>query len=153
MPKHNRNSVAKLRALETSRKAFELRLGGAGYVRIGEALGMSAAGAWKAIDRHVTMIRDTLDEDTEKLRTLELARIDEIYPRFHIRAMGGDDKAAATCVRLMERRAKLMGLDAPVKSDVSGDMVFRVIRPDLPPPLNPYQPQIEESTDGETPNA
>ena len=34
--------------------------------------------------------------------------------------MGGSDKAVNSVLRIMERRSKLMGLDAPVRHELSG---------------------------------
>ena len=45
----------------------------------------------------------------------QLARLRELYSAFHDRALQGDAKAADVCLKISNREAKLLGLDAPDK--------------------------------------
>jgi hypothetical protein len=49
----------------------------------------------------------------EEFRWQELDRLDRMQVALWPRAMKGDDRAIGTIVRLMERRARLVGIDAP----------------------------------------
>jgi hypothetical protein len=53
-----------------------------------------------------------LDEPADEVRKQELDRIDRLQVAVWNRALKGDDKAINTVLRLMERRARLLGLDA-----------------------------------------
>jgi hypothetical protein len=56
-----------------------------------------------------------LDEPADEVRKQELDRIDRLQVAVWNRALKGDDKAINTVLRLMERRARLVGIDAPTK--------------------------------------
>ena len=47
---------------------------------------------------------------------LELERLDALTLAAWPRARAGDDRAIRVVLRIMQRRAKLLGLDAPLKS-------------------------------------
>jgi hypothetical protein len=80
--------------------------------------------AWADIQEALLEIRTTLNEDVETLRGLELDRLDDLYQLAYKAArkgqLGGIDRA----LRVMERRARLKGLDLPIKvaqTDDKGD--------------------------------
>jgi hypothetical protein len=50
---------------------------------------------------------------------LELERLDELQGAFHERALDGDVPAGALVLKISERRAQLLGLDAPVRLDLN----------------------------------
>ena len=54
------------------------------------------------------------DEVRENLRRLEVERLDALLIAHWAKATGGDDAATRTCLRIMERRAALLGLDVMV---------------------------------------
>ena len=82
-------------------------------------------------------------------RDVMLAQLDDIFIPAHTKASAadGNDNAALTCVRIMERRAKLLGLDAPVKQDVTqhGDVPTFVFN-NVAPPTEP-EPETESVSD------
>lgn len=51
-------------------------------------------------------------EEAEELRRLELDRLDGLFFAHYRAALAGDSQAAATCLRVMERRARLLNLDS-----------------------------------------
>ena len=112
-----RRVQAKLRAAE----ALELRAGGAEYAVIAQRLGYSnPSGAWDAVDR---ALKATLQEPADKLRKLELRRLDAMWLRAWTRFAGGGLDAGAAgplCLKIMQRRAELLGLDAPVAHEITG---------------------------------
>ena len=67
-------------------------------------------------------LREAVREPAEGLRTLELERLDTLYAKVVIiietgstnEVLNGIDRA----LRIMERRSKLLGLDAPMKQDL-----------------------------------
>ena len=99
-------------------KALELRKAGATYRAIAEQLGYAQPrGAHKAVS---SALKATLREPAEELRTLELERLDAMALALWRRAQAGDEKAVDRCLRIMERRARLLGLDAAAKTEVTG---------------------------------
>lgn len=50
----------------------------------------------------------------EDVRAMEIERMDYYLDRLQSKIEDGDDKAIATAMRIAERRAKLLGADAPV---------------------------------------
>ena len=59
-------------------------------------------------------------EVVDQLVLVELERLDKLTAAVWNNAMSGDDKAVNTALRIMERRARLMGLDAPVRTELAG---------------------------------
>ena len=118
-------SPARLKAAERHSLALKMRLRGATYAAIAQSLGYSdSSGAYRAIQR-VLHAQET--EDGEELKLLENMRLDELQRTFHGIALDDkDDKAAGVVLRVMERRAKLNGLDAPTRTHISGEIGAKI---------------------------
>src|SRR5579871_1890947 len=82
---------------------------------VAQMLGVSYDRAWQLIHRgllrHVESHRMTADA----LRRLEDGRIDEAMRGLREKVRAGDVQATNVLVRLMERRARMYGLDAPLQ--------------------------------------
>jgi hypothetical protein len=109
------NSVA----AERRQAAFELRLKGCSYREIGRELGMSHSNAELLIKQTLAERKETTGLLADQLRDMELARIDKISGELW--ANRAEPSAAATLLRCIERRSKLLGLDAPTKLDHTFD--------------------------------
>ena len=118
-------SERRLAQAEKRRRALELRKAGASYEQIAESLGYrSKSGAHDAV---TGALRDMLREPAEQVRTLELSRLDDILMSIWTRVRAGEVAAIDRALRLAERRARLLGLDAPVKvapTDPSGEVEY-----------------------------
>lgn len=130
----DRTSARMIRAREREKKALELRKAGATYAQIAEKLGYSdPKSAWHAVMRALDRLPR---EDAEKVRRLELSRLDTIALRLWRKIVEeGDIQAVNAYLRVMERRARYLGLDAPEKkalTDPSGKKPLRLV--DLFPP-------------------
>ncbi len=91
----------------------ELRRTGETWDRIAKVVGYAnAAGAYKAYKR--ALLR-TLQQPTEEMRDLELDRLDRLQRAYWKRAIDGETRAADFILRVIDRRAKILGLDAPQK--------------------------------------
>jgi hypothetical protein len=112
---------------ERRRRAVELRLEGVSYEDIAVEVGLkSAGGAHRLVAR---ALEASYREPADELRTLELERLDSLTRALWSKCTGEDPitgktskinlKAVDRAVRVMERRAKLLGLDAPVKQDIT----------------------------------
>jgi AraC-like DNA-binding protein len=101
--------AAELEAKEL--KVLELRRAGFTFQRIAEEVGYATpSGAQRALERIMTR---NVPQAPEEFRWQELDRLDRMQVALWPRAMKGDDRAIGTIVRLMERRARLVGIDAP----------------------------------------
>ena len=110
----HRMMVASVRA----RKAFELHLAGYGWDEIAKMQGYAnRSGAWLAADRWMKRL---VQVPAEKVRRIELERLRELLKTLWARATARKTskskfEAIAHIIRIMERVAKLQGLDMPVK--------------------------------------
>ena len=101
---------------EKENRALELRRAGFTLQRIADEVGYAdPSGAKKAIKRYY----DRLEAEANEFnRSEELERLDRLQVALWNRAIKGDEKAIRTVLRIMELRAKILGLFAPVKSQV-----------------------------------
>jgi hypothetical protein len=112
MPNHNA-AVPSPELVDKEIKVLELRRAGLTWQRIAEEVGYADhTGAYAAYKR---AIKRTMRQPADELRTQELDRIDRLQLAAWPSAMDGDTKSILTIIRLMERRAKLLGLDMPIK--------------------------------------
>lgn len=112
----SKTSQRRLEAIENQRKALELRKAGVTFVVIAEQLGYRGpSGAYRAV---MSALKRTLQEPADEVRTLELERLDALLLALWAQAKQGQQGAVDRVLKVMERRAKLLGLDAPTKTDV-----------------------------------
>lgn len=85
------------------------------------ALGYSSRGhASKDLIRALQERRDEQEAEVSVYRQEENERLDALLEAVWPDAQTGDLRAVETVLKLMDRRAKLNGLDMPVKAEVSG---------------------------------
>lgn len=123
MPRYKRGNRSTAKNIETQEKTLkilELRKAGLTWDRIAEKLGYSERGApyklWKkAIE---TATRESATEALE----LELQRLDDMFLGFWAKARTGHGPSADRALRIMERRASLLGLNSAQKVELSGTL-------------------------------
>lgn len=115
MSARQKNSPAKARREENRRIAFELRKAGATFDEIGKAMGMTRQSAFELVTKTLAEIRSRTAEDVEHVRELELHRLDALLKGLWQSASKGSVNAVDRALKIMERRARLLGLDAPTK--------------------------------------
>ena len=95
-------------------QAIKLRMAGATITQIASQLGYAnESGAYKAIMRELEQTAQDMGESTEAVRQLELKRLDQMQFPIWNQVLAGDQGAISTSLRIQERRASLLGLDAP----------------------------------------
>ena len=105
-----RNLATRLRG----QQAIKLRMAGATLDDIARQLEFrSPAGAYKSIMRELESTAQDMGEGTEAVRQLELKRLDQMQFPLWPAVLAGDTSATSTALRIQERRASLLGLDAP----------------------------------------
>lgn len=125
--KSRRMSKTTPRAIALTEKraeALEYRKQGYSYSQIGESMGFSAQYAHELVDGALkAMIR----EPAESIIAMELARLDDMMTAVYGPATKGELMAVDRVVKLGERRAKILGLDAPEKAELSGELKVRTL--------------------------
>ncbi|HEU0165670.1 MAG TPA: hypothetical protein VFQ54_11555 [Thermomicrobiales bacterium] len=97
---------------------MELRKSGMSFQEIADDLGYAnASGAYKAV---MAALKKTLQEPTDELRHLELNRLDvmlsSLWPAI-IAKNQYTPRTVEVALKVMDRRAALLGLDAPQKRE------------------------------------
>jgi hypothetical protein len=116
-PGESLHSPRRLAAVEQQVTALRYRKMGLTYGEIAERLGMrSSQTAWSAVE---SALKRTLQEPADYVRKLELGRLDAMFIPVYINACRGDLAALSAALNIMTRRARLLGLDAPLKTESS----------------------------------
>jgi hypothetical protein len=99
--------------LDRELAVVELRREGKTWQQIADAVSYATAmGAWKAYQR---ACQRTLQEPTDEARRIELDRLDALQRTYWEPAVEGNLRAADFVLRVIDRRARILGIDAPQK--------------------------------------
>lgn len=90
--------------------------------------------AWMDVKREMKRINAERNEKADEVRRLELERLNDLLAGVWQAATTGDNKSINSALRIMERRARYEGLDAPTRqqnlnvdlSDLSTDQLERI---------------------------
>jgi hypothetical protein len=100
--------------------ALSLRQSGKTFAEIAAKLGYSDhSGARNAV---MAALRENVAEPNAEMRALELSRLDALQSALWSSALGGKLGSVDRVLKLMERRAKILGLDAPPPKTAEGDL-------------------------------
>jgi hypothetical protein len=102
-----------VRGLQHRAQALELRRAGHTYAAIGEQLGLSKAMAFKLVRQGMEEGRIAIGKAADQLRAEELSRLDGMLEAVWPKASKGELAAVDRVLKIGERRARLLGLDAP----------------------------------------
>jgi hypothetical protein len=114
-------------AREREVKALDLRRDGKSYQQIADELCISKSGAQKLVVRAYNRSLKIANETAEFNRKLDLERLDLALVQVMNQIAAGELKAVDRLVAITDRRAKLLGLDAPTKiapTDPTGTMPY-----------------------------
>ncbi len=111
-----KTSPTAIEVAELTRKALDLRKAGLNYERIAATLQISKSRAWQLVNR---AIKEITAESAEELVKLEAARLDDMFRAMWVSGMEGKGWAIDRLLAIMERRARLFGLDQPQKHSVA----------------------------------
>jgi hypothetical protein len=121
MSRANRTSKATVRRLELQAKALELRRAGDGYVEIAQKLGIGKSTAHRMVESAMAGARAQIAASVDDLRADELTRLDGMLAKLWPKVTDDPDVAVIDrIIKIGERRAKLLGLDAPVRTALQG---------------------------------
>lgn len=104
--------------------ALQLALEGHDYQTIANRAGYASKGAaFNAVQRE---LQRTLQPAADAIRTMEVARLDGLLTVYLPKAMSGDGWSMDRVLRIMERRAGLLGLDAKADAAaIAGQVLIR----------------------------
>lgn len=127
-----RTQEKKLAALEKRKQALQLAIAGVDYQTIADKVGYNSRQAAHAAVKSALI--DTLRPPADELRQMQLARLDDMIKYLWSQVSKGNYNAVDRIIKIEERRARLLGLDAPTKTDVegAGEIVLRVVYQDKP---------------------
>lgn len=113
-PKRGRpkGAAGKAEVLDRENEIVKLRRGGLTFDLISQRLGMSIAGVQQAYERANARV---IADDINAIRNLETERLDLAQSAIWGKVLQGDNPSIANLLRIMERRAKLLGLDQPTR--------------------------------------
>ena len=109
-----------------------MRMAGATFTQIADRLGYSdPATCRRAIQRALDRDLDRSSDLREEYRRLQLARTERLLRRWWLPAVSVDpdvdsDRATSHVVKLLERQARLLGLDAPQQISVTPGQTDRI---------------------------
>lgn len=116
-PKQVAGRKAKAVATVRSKDALALRCEGLTFDQIGVRLGFTRQRAHQLVMGALAAVAAERKDLAEHQLEFELAQIDSVIRGMAAKSARGDAKAGAVILKAMERRAKLLGLDAPDKHE------------------------------------
>jgi len=113
--------------VERRAQALSFRKAGASYRTIAKRLDVSLETAYSDVQAELAALRATTEHDAEVIRDIELRRLDDYTLALTPAAQRGDMRAVDTLLRVLDRRAKYLGLDAPSKQEFVGSVPIPLI--------------------------
>lgn len=126
----NGHRTAEAEAERDRRRArvVDMRVKGKTFQAIADELGYASRdAAWRDWRRALELARSEADMDLSEARAFELARLDAVDRLAWEQAEAGELKALEILLKISDRRAKMLGLDQPVKHTVSFEAVEAAI--------------------------
>ncbi len=108
----NQRQVSDAQLAERDAACWALRLQGHSLRTIGTALGISYETVRATLERGY---RELVYPQVEEARQLELERLDHLLTKLTPGVDMGDVQSITAAIKVSDRRAKLLGLDAPTK--------------------------------------
>lgn len=112
----NRTSAAKARSTCRQVAALQLRGAGLSYAAIAARVGVGKTQAFRLITAALAQGRPASATTANEARVEEISRLDGMLVRLYPRAARGDVAAIDRVLKIGERRARLLGLDAPARA-------------------------------------
>jgi hypothetical protein len=110
-----KNDGTKITASERRRRAIELRREGLSYQVIADQLGMAKSSVHNTVGKAMSCLKESIAGETRVLVVMEMDRLDTMQAAIWGQAMDGHLGSIDRLLKIMDRRAKLLGLDAPAK--------------------------------------
>jgi hypothetical protein len=117
--------------MEHASMAMKLRADGNSYQEIADQLSISMYVARRLVQEG---LRHAISEPAEEVRQLEAFKLERLYKVVYPLALAGDGAAVDRCIKIMERKSKLLGLDSPTEVDMAElrSVLFAKLKERLP---------------------
>jgi hypothetical protein len=118
-----------VRTRKQQHQAIELRKVGATYSEIGEALGVTKQRAYTVVMAAMDELGTITREGAAQVKQMELERLNSMH--LGLWPQRKNPRVVDTLLRIQERRARLLGLDAPTRTaltDADGGPVQFVLK-------------------------
>jgi len=116
------NSKRRAAAAVRRKSILELRCAGLTFEQIAAELGIARSTAQAALVTELRAVAAARRDLAEHQIDFELEQVDAVIRGMSPRVAKGDAHAGATMLRAMERRAKILGLDAPDRHEHTIDL-------------------------------
>ncbi len=117
---HSKTSATRIQAAERRTQAMALRVEGRTFAEIGKALGCSEQRAHAIVTEELARLNARRAEQAGELTRLECERLDKLTAVLWPAATAGNVDAIDRLLKIMARRARLLGLDAPTQTRLAG---------------------------------
>lgn len=114
------NSPRMVEAARRQLQALQLRIEGKSFEQIKVEVGYASRGA--ASNAVQAALQRWGVEPAAELRTLEMARLDAITDKLWPKIEAGNLGAISVYLQVAQRRARLLGLDAPAEMNLKGEV-------------------------------
>jgi hypothetical protein len=115
-----KTSPTRAKAIKARETALDLRRAGLSFERIGERMGVGKVRAHQLVTEAMEHTRQTIAAGADELRAEEIARLDGMLEKLWPKARRGEVAAVDRVLKIGERRAKLLGIEAPVRIETTG---------------------------------
>lgn len=116
----NKTSAARARKLKNQAQVLALRRAGMPFSQIAIKVGISKSSAHQLVQEGLEDARKQIASSVDELRAEEISRLDGMLAKAYPIAAKGDLQAIDRVLKIGERRAKLLGLDAPARHALQG---------------------------------
>ena len=116
----SRKPATKARSIARQKTALQLHIEGQTYEAIGKHLGVSRQRAHQMCKIEIAEAAAERREVATQALDADLERLDYVMRSLAPKVEKGDPKAATAFLRALERRSKLLGLDAPKRTEHTG---------------------------------
>jgi len=105
-------------------KAFQMRKAGASWWEIAENLKISEQQAGMLVHNRIKEAAKLVDEGTKRtMLAMEVDRLDTLQQAIWADAVGGDRQAIETALKIIQARAKVLGLETIPSSTVTNNTI------------------------------
>ena len=117
---HSKTSATRIRAAERRTRALELRKAGKTFRQIGQEMGISEQRAHRIVTQELQRLNAKRAEQAAEVIRLEMERLDTLLAGVWPEAKSGEGPAVDRALAIMNRRSRLVGLDAPERRELTG---------------------------------
>jgi len=118
------DAEANHRRNELATRAYQLKTEGMSWWDIAEELGITEQSAHMLVSERITLAAELVDIGAKRsILTMELERLDKLQRAVWANAMSGDVRSVEAVLKVIDKRAKLLGLEEVTSSSVTANTI------------------------------